>query len=186
MATRRNLTDADIVARVTEGDVDAFAALIERYENKLVSYVTYLLHDPTTALDVVQDTFLKVYKNLHSFNPKYKFSSWIYRIAHNEAMNAVKKQRRISDTDIDELPETSYDQPLDELIDKEMLGEHVHGCMKKLDPKYREVIQLVYFEHMKYEEVSDILHVPTSTVGVWLSRAKAKLKVICEQRGVQK
>lgn len=178
-------SDKAIVAKVIHGDIDAYADIMAKYEIKLHRYVTYLIHDQTTAHDVVQDTFIKAYQNLQGFKPAYKFSSWIYRIAHNEAMNAVKKLRHVSDTDIDELPEVGYDPRLDESLDKDILKAHVRGCLAKLEPKYREVVQLVYFEQMKYEEVADVLHVPTSTVGVWLSRAKAKLKVICESEGAK-
>ena len=101
-------------------------------------------------------------------------------------MNAIKKERHLTDDEIEELPDTGYEQKTEELIDSNILKEQVHGCLDKLDPKYREIIQLVYFEHMKYDEVSDILKVPTSTIGVWLSRAKTRLKDICKQRGVER
>lgn len=178
--------DTKIVAEVINGNPEAYAELILRYESKLIRYVTYLIHDHTAASDVVQETFIKAYQNLRSYNHKYKFSSWIYRISHNEAMNAVKKLQRISGADIDELPEIGYEPRLDELIDKKILARDVHGCLGKLEPKYREVVQLIYFEHMKYEEASDVLHVPTSTIGVRLSRAKSRLKEICEKRGVRR
>lgn len=178
-------SDAKIVNQIIAGDSDAYAILIARYESKLQRYVTFLIHDSSLALDVVQDTFIKAYQNLQGFNSNYKFSSWIYRIAHNEAMNAVRKNGRTRSLDNDEAPEPYYEPRLDEKIDQEILNQYVHGCIEKLEPKYREVVQLVYFEHMKYDEVSDVLHVPSSTVGVWLSRAKAKLKTICEQKGAQ-
>lgn len=179
-------TDESIVASIVAGDVDAYAEIMARYELKLHRYVTYLIHNQTMADDVVQDTFIKAYQNLNGFNPKYKFSSWIYRISHNEAMNAIKKVRHMSDVDIDELPDTGYDQRIEELVDNNILSEDVHGCLGKLEPKYREVIQLVYFENMKYEEVSDVLRIPASTVGVWLSRAKTRLRDLCKQRGVKR
>lgn len=180
------MTDEQIVQRVTQGNVDAYGDLMKRYESKLQRYVVYLIHDQVAASDVVQDTFIKAYQNLRSFDPKYKFSSWIYRIAHNEAMNAVKKRRRISDDDIDTLPDASYDARLDEIVDKQILKAHVHGCLGKLEPKYREIVQLIYMEHMKYDEVGDVLHIPSSTVGVRLSRAKTRLRKICGQRGVNR
>ena len=178
-------TDESIVARIVAGDVDAYAEIVLRYEAKLHRYVTYLCHNHTMADDVVQDTFIKAYQNLNGFNPHYKFSPWIYRIAHNETMNAIKKIRYTTD-DIDELPDQHYDQGVEELIDSDILKQHVRGCLDKLDSKYREVVQLVYFEHMKYDEASDVLRVPTSTIGVWLSRAKAQLKELCRQQGVKR
>ena len=82
--------------------------------------------------------------------------------------------------------QTALSLGITELVDKKILAEDVHGCLGKLAPKYREVMQLVYFEHMKYEEASDVLHVPTSTIGVWLSRAKSQLREICKKRGVRR
>ena len=181
-----NSSDELIVASVASGNVDKFADIMDRYEPKLTRYVVYLIHDPATAKDVVQDTFIKAYQNLNSFNPKYKFSSWIYRIAHNEAMNAIKKHRFLYSEEVDDLPSKEYEQNISELIDDDLLKTNVHDCLKQLETKYREVIQLVYFENMKYDDVSDVLHIPSSTVGVWLSRAKSKLKLICTQKGVKR
>lgn len=179
-------TDEAIVARVTGGNIDDYELLLQRYEAKLQRYVTYLIHDSSAAFDIVQETFIKAYHNLQGFNPKYKFSSWVYRIAHNEAMNYVKKNRHLTGDDIDMLPDTPYDAKLDELVDADIIKTHVRECLAELEPKYRDVLQLVYFENMKYEEVSDVLHVPSSTVGVWLSRAKLRLRAICEQKGVER
>ncbi len=178
------MTDEKIVERVIAGDTEAYGQIMHRYETKLLRYVTYLIHDKVAAQDVVQNTFIKTYQHLRRFNRSYKFSSWIYRIAHNEAMNAIKQQRHHSDADITEQPDDSYSTNLESAIDAGIAKAHLHGCLGKLEPKYREVLQLVYLERMKYEEASDVLHIPTSTVGVWLSRAKAKLRTICEQKGV--
>lgn len=179
-------SDESIVAEITAGNVDMFAEIMTRYEAKLTRYVIYLIHDNGTATDVVQETFIKAYQNLNSFNTKYKFSSWIYRIAHNEAMNAIKKHRFLYSEEVDDLPSKEYEQNISELIDGDLLKINVHDCLRQLEPKYREVIQLVYFENMKYDDVSDVLHIPSSTVGVWLSRAKSKLKLICSQKGVKR
>ncbi len=178
-------TDNEIIAEVTAGDAEAYGILMRRYEPKLLRYVIYLIHDADTASDVVQDTFIKAYQNLHSFRLAHKFSSWIYRIAHNEAMNAVKKLRHISPDSIDDLKELGYDPGLDDQFDQALLKVDVQSCIKRLDPKYREVIQLVYLEQMKYEAVAKVLGVPRSTVGVWLSRAKKKLAKTCKQKGVE-
>jgi len=178
-------TDEAITTRVVDGDSEAYGELMLHYEAKLLRYVVYLIHDQATAHDVVQETFIKAYQNLNSFNPSHKFSSWIYRIAHNETMNAIKKNKHLSDKDIDDLPEIGYEPKLDAEIDRTFLKGEVRDCLNQLDTKYREVIQLIYFENMKYDEASDVLHIPTSTVGVWLARGKKKLKTICEQKGVQ-
>lgn len=184
MTVNSTTTDESIVATVIHGDVDAYALLMDRYEAKLRRYVVYLIHDDGAAADIVQETFIKAYHNLRGFNAKYKFSSWIYRIAHNEAMNAIRKNRHVASTDIDQLADESYESNAGDLLDSQATKKGVHDCLSKIAPKYREVVQLIYFEHMKYEEVSDVLHIPTSTVGVRLSRAKKKLKDICQKKGV--
>ncbi len=178
-------TDEIIVARVTAGDSMAYALLMQRYEQKLLRYVLFLIHDEPAAADIVQDTFIKAYQNLRSYKPAYKFSSWLYRIAHNETMNAIKRNRHQTSADIDTLPELGYDPQIAEQLDRGMLQANVRNCVSQLEPKYREIIQLIYFEEMKYDEASEVLHVPTSTVGVWLKRAKEKLRTICEQKGAR-
>jgi len=181
-----NLNDYDLIKQYLGGQSSSLEILISRHKNKVYSYILMIVKGRELAEDIFQDTFIKAYQNLQGFNGKYKFSSWIYRIAHNEAMNAVKKMRHITDDDINELPDVTYSQGIEELMDEEALRGRVRACLNGLEPKYREVIQLVYFERMKYEEVSDILHVPASTIGVWLSRAKKLLKEICQQKGVRR
>lgn len=184
MSLNAQTDDTDIIHQVQAGDVELYGELMKRYEAKLLRYATYLIHDPSLARDVVQDTFIKAYQNLQSFNDSYLFSSWIYRIAHNEAMNAIKKASRSVPLATETYAELSYHPRTDHALDSLRLTRDVQHCMDQLEPKYREVIQLVYFEDMKYTQVGDILHIPTSTVGVWLSRAKAKLRTICKQKGV--
>lgn len=157
---------------------------MQRYEPRLHRYVACLIHDPDMAHDVVQDTFIKAYRNLRSYSPKHSFSPWIYRIAHNEAMNLVKKERHSRPTDATVFPDESYDAHLDELIDRSLIKEHVRSCLAQLDPKYREIVQLLYFEGMHYSDASDVLRIPPSTVGVRLMRAKTLLRAICRKKGV--
>lgn len=182
MNNEESKTDEMLVEEIINGKTNQYEILINRYEQKLIRYIVYLIHNQDHARDAVQETFIKAYINLKSFKPKYKFSSWIYRIAHNEAINIVKKNKNISDKDIDTLPELAYNARLEEIMDSKILKNDIKTCLDKLDLKYREVVQLIYLENMKYEQVSDILKIPTSTVGVRLARAKAKLKSICENK----
>lgn len=184
--TKRPASDEAIIRQIIAGDIEVYAELINRYETKLHRYVVYLIHNQAIADDVVQEAFIKAYQNLQSFNPKYKFSSWIYRIAHNEAMNAVRRHKFTIDVEIEQLADDSYDQRLGEIVDQKLLNKHVRDCVRQLSAKYREVIQLAYLENMKYGEVGQVLRIPTSTVGVRLARAKAQLKKICEQKGAKR
>jgi len=178
-------TDEAIVLRVTSGDVDAYGELMRRYEQKLLRYVIYLAREQISSADVVQETFIKAYMNLRGFNPKYKFSSWIYRIAHNETMNAIKKERHtVHDIDLDNIKNENDDHHPGIKLDKATMNQELLTCLNQLDEKYREILILQYFENMKYVEISDVLQIPTSTVGVRSARAKEKLKKICLDKGV--
>lgn len=178
-------SDEQIVTTVIAGDVDSYGDLMARYEQKLIRYVIYLARDQVSAQDIVQETMIKAYQNLRNFNPKYKFSSWIYRIAHNETMNAIKKDRRINrNVDIEIIEDHSRESDIMHKIDRAILRTDLNICLKKLDVKYREILMLQYFENMKYTEIADVLRIPPSTVGVRASRAKNKLKEICRQKGL--
>jgi RNA polymerase sigma-70 factor (ECF subfamily) len=174
-------SDAYVVDLIVSGDKEKYSVLIERYEAKLIRYAQFLVKDYDNSLDVVQDAFIKAYTNLNSFNKSKNFSSWIYRITHNEAINFINKNKRspnLSSLDKDE-DEFYFNNDFDEHIDKMFFKKEVMKCIKSLDLKYQEVIILFYFEHLSYEQISDILHIPKSTVGVRASRAKAVLKRIC-------
>lgn len=186
MDLQPDLADEQIVKLVISGNKEKFGDIMERYEPKLMRYVVYLVHDEPMATDIVQETFIKSYKNLKSYNPKYKFSSWIYRIAHNEAMNAVKRDKNIvNGLEIDELKEATYETSVILDIDRAILRGNINKCLNGIDIKYREVIMLQYYENMKYSEIADVLHVPASTVGVWAARGKTMLKKICNKKGLK-
>ena len=94
MSKHQTASDADLVAQVIAGDLEVYGELMQRYEAKLLRYVTYVLGGDYASADVVQETFIKAYTNLRSYKPKYSFSAWIYRIAHNTAINVAKKNKR--------------------------------------------------------------------------------------------
>lgn len=176
------LTDADIVAR-TLVDTSAFALLVERYEAKLLRYVRRLgVRNIEDGEDVLQDIFIKVYKNLNGFDTSLSFSSWIYRIAHNEAISFYRKQsvrpegHQISDSEdvLMWLPEHDT-VSADQLFDREVNVVAVRSALAQLDEKYRDAIILRYFEHKEYDEISDILKIPIGSVGTLIHRGKKQL-----------
>ena len=181
-----DLSDSDVVALVIDGDTDFFRVIMERYEAKLMRYSLYLLKDYDVASDVVQDTFIKSYVNLRSFKLGKPFSPWIYRILHNGAMNAIKSGKKTCSLGaIDEIGDSFINSfNTDAVIDKKLLDKKVRACLGKISIKYQEVLELSFFENLKYEEISDILHIPTSTVGVRIRRAKEALRKICQKEGV--
>lgn len=175
-------TDEQVVVRVQQGDSEAFAVILERYQAKLLRYGRKFLFEPEDAADVVQDIFIKAYENIQSFDASRRFSPWVYRIAHNEFVNALKKRQSSRTTfafDIDTLfPHLTAPDTADSGAMERDLRTSLEKHLEKLDPKYREPLILYYLESMDYKEISDILRIPVSTVGVRLARARASLKKI--------
>ena len=155
---------------------------MERYESKLKRYIERLgVRNPDDQLDVLQEIFIKVYRNLNGFDQRLSFSSWIYRIAHNEAVSWFRKHNvrpeghLISESD-DVLALIGSGEPgPDEQFDRTVNAEAVNQALAQLDQKYREVLILRYFEHKEYEEISDILKLPVGSVGTLIHRGKKQL-----------
>lgn len=174
-------TDEEIALSVQNGDAGAFGILVERYVPKMIRYAKKFLFGYHDAEDLVQEVFIKAYANIQSFNTKRPFSPWLYRIAHNEFVNAIKKKGREPiyffdpDTLLPHL--SSLQTPVSELLDAE-LKNFLEECLDKLKPKYRELLVLYFYEEMDYRTISDVLEIPISTVGVRLKRAKEQLAKI--------
>lgn len=181
-------TDEEIAILVQEGDIQSFGSLIERYERKILRFGKRFLSDEEDIQDIVQEIFIKVYANMQNFDASQRFSPWIYRIAHNEFVNAVKKKNRekiyFFDFDVDTIfPQTAVQETTDEEINKQDIRQTLDNCLGKLDVKYREPLILYYFEDMSYKDIASILQIPISTVGVRLQRGKIMLKKIIKQLG---
>ena len=176
-----HLSDEKLVELVRTKDQELYAEVVRRYQDKLLRYATRICGDEHLASDAVQQAFIKAFKNLNSFKTNKKFSSWLYRIAHNEAINLIKKENKafsISDWLAESLPAT--DKIETDTINK-LEAERVSKCLSSLSLKYRSVLNLYYLEEKSYQEISEILRLPTSTVGVRLKRGKLKLQQICQK-----
>ncbi len=177
MAEQAEISDENIAERVQQGDRESFGLLVDRYEAKMLRYGRKFLQRDIE--DLVQDIFIKAYTNIKSFRTDMKFSPWLYRIAHNEFVNALKKQSRLplAFFDFDTMFPHIY---APETADQEAQDREIRGLLDttldKLDSKYREPLVLYYLEEMNYQEIAEVLHIPVSTVGVRLNRAKALLK----------
>ena len=168
-------SDETIAQRVQRGDTDSFGEIVTRYEEKLRRYGRRFLGNHDDIDDMLQEIFIKAYRNIQGFDAKRSFSPWIYRIAHNTFVNHIRSIQRERTALID--PDTIFavlpgkSSPHQEALTKEELTRLDDG-IASLPAKYREPIVLYYFEDKSYQEVADILHIPVATVGVRLSRAK--------------
>lgn len=179
-------TDEEIVSELQKGNKDFFSVIIDRYEAKMVRYAKRYFKDEDDVKDMVQDVFVKSYINIQSFNNNLKFSPWIYRIAHNTFVNKIawKSIRNLVSIDSDDfLPHTL---PADENVERHSINreqkEIFEKYLDKLDEKYKTPIILFFYEDMSYEEISDVLKIPVSTLGVRIKRGKEKLKNIIEEK----
>ncbi|HVS79450.1 MAG TPA: RNA polymerase sigma factor [Candidatus Paceibacterota bacterium] len=184
--TEHELSDEDLVSLIRQGDKEKFGILMARYEEKLFRYARRFLSKNEHIEDMVQEVFVKAYTNLQSFDLSQKFSSWIYRIAHNTFVNELRRQSRtpISFFDFDTLVGYSgSDSTAEEEFEREELKKMIDKSLSLLKPQAREAIILHYLEDLSYREIADILHVPIGTVGVRLKRAKDALRREYEKLG---
>jgi RNA polymerase sigma-70 factor, ECF subfamily len=178
--------DEEIAVQVQDGDIESFRTLVERYEPKIVRYAKRFFFDGDEGKDLVQEVFIKAYVNIKSFDPTRRFSPWIYRIAHNEFVNNIKKRQKergnVSIFEFDTLfPHLVAKETADEGFGKAEVRRMLDTSLDQLGPKYREPLVLYYFEELDYREIADVLHIPVSTVGVRLQRGRAMLKKIVKK-----
>jgi len=172
-------TDIELI-KLSLKNRDCFVYLIERYEKKLLRYIMRISGlRKEDAEDILQDVFLKVYQNLNDFDSDLKFSSWIYRIAHNQTIsNHRKLKSRPQEISIDESAFNNFASNLDleKDVDRVVLKKTVGAILMKMDDKYREALVLRFMEDKSYQEISDILKKPIGTVAVLIRRAKDQFK----------
>ena len=181
-------TDKDLIILTLE-DQDNFLYLMERYEAKLLRYVMRISNlDRHAAEDILQEVFIKTYQNLNDFDQDLKFSSWIYRITHNQVISNYRKikvrPQFISVGDDDSfLNNLASDFDLIKKINLQDFKKDINKILSKLDIKYREVLILRFLEDKDYKEISDILKKPIGTVATLINRAKKQFKQIYEKQG---
>lgn len=177
--------DEAIVLRVIKGDGDAFGLLIDRYEEKLARYIRRFIQNNDDVEDILQVIFIKSYTHLQSFDTTRSFNSWIYRIAHNESVNYLKRKgnEKISFTDFFDtfFPHPFAEEESDSHAILHERKDQLEMFLNKLSPKYREVLVLYYYEDLSYQEISDVLQIPIATVGVRIKRAREALAKVLPQ-----
>jgi len=172
-------SDEVLVVRIISGEHELYREIVLRYEQKLARYVATIIGKSHDTDDIVQTVFIKTYTNIRSFDPKLKFSSWIYRIAHNESVNHVKSGVISKIQVFGEWFDFGKNDDTEEQLDREIIKKQLDSCLESLDMKYREPLLLYYYEDKSYEEISDILRLPVRAVGVRIHRAKEMIRRHC-------
>jgi RNA polymerase sigma-70 factor (ECF subfamily) len=176
-------SDEDLIERFQNGDLYAFDLIVKRYKNQLLNFVYRFLGNAEEAEDLVQETFLRVYRNRKAYQKVAKFSTWIYTIAGNLAKTELRKRKRrkffsISDLGYNEkdydISDEAYNPEKD--VDGRMKEEIIHKEIDALSPKFREVILLRDVQQLSYEEISQIVNIPLGTVKSRVNRGRLKLQ----------
>lgn len=181
--------DAELVRRSLESP-DEFGRIIEKYQEPLRRYVRRIARASPDETDIIlQDVFIKTYENLNDFDQDLALSSWVYRIAHNESIDYLRRKKRsggsLDDAAYDEegvtLAETiAADEDMAGELDKGFLRTNVKVVLDELDPQYRAVLVLRFLDERSYEEISDILRKPPGTIATLIHRAKKEFRRLAE------
>ncbi len=165
--------DTALLSDCRRGDRNALETLVRRYEKPIYNAAYRMLGNPDDAADITQIAFLKVFENLDRYNPKFKFFSWIYRIAVNESINFLK--RRGHQEPLDDRQASSLRGPA-ALVESGRIGDCVQGVLMELQEEQRAVIVLRHFTECSYQEIADILQIPEKTVKSRLYTARQIMK----------
>jgi RNA polymerase sigma-70 factor (ECF subfamily) len=180
----------DLVAQARGGSEDACRALVDRYQHSVYNLINRMVRDPGVAEELAQDTFVKALGALHGFDPAYRFVTWVLRIAHNTAIDHLRR-RRVATVPIDGpedqpvsdaiLVDRSQRTPL-ELAEQADLRRTLDWALAQLRPEYRRMIVLRYLEDLSYEEIVEVVGLPLGTVKSHLHRARAEMAVLVAGR----
>lgn len=175
------ISDEELVSFTLQNQ-DFFLHIMNRYEKKLFYYIMRITNlDPEDAQDVLQDVFIKVYKNLNDFDSNLKFSSWIYRITRNQVISNFRKIKARPENIPIDFREDVLNNLISEIdtvkdMDHEIMKKNISQILSGMDEKYRGVLVLKFLEEKDYKEISDIIKKPLGTVGTLINRAKKQFK----------
>jgi len=176
-------SDEELIKRFQDGDIYAFEQLVYRYKDRLMNFVYNFLKNRVEAEDVVQETFLRLYRNRHSYKKIAKFSTWFYTIAANLAKTELRKRKRKSLLSLSKMgvEDKDYDIPdvtlsPEKKVNSNIREKIIRDKIEELPLKFREVIVLRDIEQCSYEEICEILNIPIGTVKSRINRGRQKLQ----------
>jgi RNA polymerase sigma-70 factor (ECF subfamily) len=184
-------TDRELVATAAVGAEGSFEELVRRYQRPISAYVYRMVGDYESALDLTQEIFIKVYGSLSRYRPEFKFSTWIYKIAHNSAVdhlrrNAGRERSIVNGTESDnyELPIESDRLSPEQESEREERRIEIELVVKSLPAAYRELIVLRHSQDLTYEEIVEVTGLPLGTVKNRLFRARELMRQLFIDRGI--
>jgi RNA polymerase sigma-70 factor (ECF subfamily) len=185
------IADCELVTRAVEGREDSFEELVRRYQRPIAAYVYRMVGDYEAALDLTQEVFIKVYNSLSRYRSEFKFSTWIYKIAHNSAIDhlrrySTREQSLLNEFDGEqrELPvESRRISPEQEYAGKERRAE-IEQVVQGLPGAYRELVLLRHSHDLSYDEIAEVTGLPLGTVKNRLFRAREVMRQQFVERGI--
>lgn len=182
-------SDQEIVALARTGDERAYRELIRRYERPIFSLIFRMVRDRELAEDLAQETFIKALNALDSYRPEYKFSSWIFKIANNAAIDHLRR-RELDTLSLEGSPHAETPEAVEatalqigsrgesalDYVEARELGGAIEAAIERLRPEYRSCILLRHVEGRAYEEIAEILGLPLGTVKTYIHRARNELR----------
>lgn len=156
----REVEDRDLVAKARHGNMDAFNALVSRWDRRVFNYILRLVRDREDAMDLAQDVFLKAYQNLAKLDDPGRFGPWLFRIAHNESYSLLRRPR----PDREEFQEPPGAPPSGHRLMPMETSLAVAAALERLTPEQKEAVVLKIYQGFKFEEMAEILDCPVSTV----------------------
>jgi RNA polymerase sigma-70 factor, ECF subfamily len=186
----RDFSDVELVSTAISGREDSFEELVRRYQRPIVSYIYRMLGNYDAALDVTQEVFIKVYNSLARYSSEYKFSTWLYKIAHNASIDYLRRnshyfqslEQENADGSFELQIESKRDTPEQEQENKELRSE-IEIVVNCLPVVYRELILLRHSQDLSYDEISEITNLPLGTVKNRLFRARDLMRQMFVERG---
>jgi len=175
------VTDAELVERCRNGQKQAFDELIRRYERPVFNVALRMLRNPEDARDVTQTAFMKAFEHLHGYDANYRFFSWVYRIAINEAIDQ-RSRRRSHEVVDDSFPEPGAGP--DHRLGDDQLTQAIERVIAGMKPEYQSVLLLRHFADLSYEQVAATLELPEKTVKSRLFTARQLMRELLEREGL--
>jgi len=187
-------SDADLAVAARKGSGDACTALVRRFERPVYNLVVRLVQDPALAEDLTQDAFLKMFRGLAQYDASLRFSSWLFRIAHNTAIDHLRQRRLLLATPrldedgesidpLDGLPDLRGDSP-EQAATRRQMAAVLDRAIDTLRPEYRAVVVLRHHEDLDYEEIAEVTGLPLGTVKTYLHRARKELAARLQEAGL--
>jgi RNA polymerase sigma-70 factor, ECF subfamily len=187
-ASRQDGDEAELIERSRKGDSESFGILVERYQRRVVGVALAVVHNQDDAIELAQETFIRAFENLSKFESRSSFSTWLYRIAANLAIDFWRREGRHvvlhgedADNEIGRLPSAHGDSFKE--VSRSELSERLKKALEQLTPEHRAVILLREVEGLSYDEISDVLQCPRGTVMSRLHYAREHLRGILKDVG---